>query len=486
MKIGRSVLALCRLGFCIVLLVAAGCGGRSVLEVDLDASTRDASVDVSVGPGADGMDLPTETSSSVDATQTLDTSAIDTAARSTLRVTSSSFPTGEPVLPDRRCAVSVRRHPRQCRQLWACGRACPAGAVCSAGICQTTCTVPGTTNCAGGCVNLATSAANCGACGRACVGGQQCVNGACACTQGTRPRFALPAVSISLPIPQLRSVRQPSVSRLSWGPAARSARLESARLLAMRAHRVRHCVRQRADQQRNCGACGNACPAGATCVGGMCACPAGLALCGNACVDVGIDELNCGACGRVCPPGQTCTGGTCACPGTLLACPAGCVDEQVDNTNCGGCGIRCTGGTTCESGACVCPNQGLRCGGVCTATQSDPQDCGGCNVVCPAATPICSAGVCSVVCGAGQTNCSNACVDLTSDELNCGACNRQCSVAGNCVGGACQCSAGQVTCGTTCTSLQNDPRNCGCAGGSVPAIRCARTALAWWAPARPG
>jgi hypothetical protein len=61
-----------------------------------------------------------------------------------------------------------------------------AGAMEVVGYCDATVTVPTTlpcrpidTTCAGACVNLQTSAANCGLCGRACAAGQSCVAGAC-------------------------------------------------------------------------------------------------------------------------------------------------------------------------------------------------------------------------------------------------------------------------------------------------------------------
>src|SRR5689334_15458877 len=78
MKLERSVLWLCRLGFGAYLAVAgAACGGRSLLDVEepdgalpdgaihvVDASGSDASVDVSVSP-PDGS--PVDVSVTVDA-----------------------------------------------------------------------------------------------------------------------------------------------------------------------------------------------------------------------------------------------------------------------------------------------------------------------------------------------------------------------------------------------------------------------------------
>ena len=62
----------------------------------------------------------------------------------------------------------------------ACGTACAAGQVCSAGTCATTCQT-GLTACGGSCRDLQTDAANCGACGTACTPGLYCIAGACGC-----------------------------------------------------------------------------------------------------------------------------------------------------------------------------------------------------------------------------------------------------------------------------------------------------------------
>ena len=95
----------------------------------------------------------------------------------------------------------------------ACGRACPGGGRCVAGMCQatcglaglpccvgsvceegTTCTagtcsrgpmcLPGQTLCAGTCVDLMSSALHCGVCGRFCASGERCVMGSCQATCG--------------------------------------------------------------------------------------------------------------------------------------------------------------------------------------------------------------------------------------------------------------------------------------------------------------
>ena len=65
----------------------------------------------------------------------------------------------------------------------ACGTACAAGQVCSAGTCATTCQT-GLNACGGSCRDLQTDAANCGACGTACGPGQYCTAGVCGCPPG--------------------------------------------------------------------------------------------------------------------------------------------------------------------------------------------------------------------------------------------------------------------------------------------------------------
>ena len=73
----------------------------------------------------------------------------------------------------------------------------------------------------------------------------------------------------------------------------------------------------------NCGTCGNACPAGSVCNGGVCGCSAaGQMLCGNACIDVMSDNDHCGGCNRPC--NGTCTNGACVSTpgGTVLLPPS--------------------------------------------------------------------------------------------------------------------------------------------------------------------
>jgi len=157
------------------------------------------------------------------------------------------------------------------------GDPCPAGASC-----QQTCGTSGQVSCDGACVNLASSASNCGACGNACAAGEICSNATC-----------IAASSLACTAP---------TTNCNGG-----------------------CFDLRTSAS-NCGACGNACPVGASCNFFQCACPEGktavggacvsncvspLTACGSACKNLSSDVNNCGACGNVCPRWYDCIRGVC-------------------------------------------------------------------------------------------------------------------------------------------------------------------------------
>jgi hypothetical protein len=170
-----------------------------------------------------------------------------------------------------------------------------------------------------------------------------------------------------------------------------------------------------------CGTCaqlGDRCAADGDCCSNFCnaggcdklTCPAGQALCQNQCFDTrqfDTDNANCGACGNACPAGQFCSNGACgscaqlgdrcgvngdccsgfcdqggcdkpSCAAGQTACGPNCVDTSSDAGNCGACGQSCPLGAVCTAGACVAPAACLPDGAVCVV---DTDCCGGFCIV---------------------------------------------------------------------------------------------------------
>lgn len=136
---------------------------------------------------------------------------------------------------------------------------CPdTGALCSEGL----------TRCGGACVDLSSTAAQCGACDVACSATQTCIEGACQCAPGTVQCGARCAVIASDP--------------------------------------------------ENCGGCagagGTACAPDQVCEQGQCKATCTLASssrCDRSCVDLNSDAFHCGACGTVCADSRSCHEGVC-------------------------------------------------------------------------------------------------------------------------------------------------------------------------------
>jgi hypothetical protein len=113
---------------------------------------------------------------------------------------------------------------------------------------------------------------------------------------------------------------------------------------------------------RHCGACGNLCPPGASCVYGVCLCPEGTVRCGGVCTTL-QDLDHCRGCRNVCEAwpymipacGVTdcvfiCVGGRADCDNRRLT---GC-ETQIDSDprNCGACGHVCAPGQRCVNFEC--------------------------------------------------------------------------------------------------------------------------------------
>jgi len=369
------------------------------------------------------------------------------------------------------CEVALQTDNANCG---ACGRTCGAGQVCSAGVCTTTCAAPLAT-CAGAggsyCANTLSDPSNCGTCGTTCALANASISGcnASACV----------VVSCGT----------------GFGNCDGAA--------------TNGCETNLRTDNMNCGACGNACAGGQSCVSGACACPAGQTLCGGACVDLRTNSTNCGVCGRAC----VLTNATSACVSSVCAVTAcgtgfadcdgsaasGCeTNTQTDSTNCGACGRTCGAGQVCSRGVCAttCATPLTTCssGGAsyCANTTIDPANCGACGRACAlpnASASGCGAGACTVqTCATGFGDCNGTASDgcetnLLTSSASCGACGRACTLANAtaaCGAGACAitaCATGFFNCNGTASdgcevNLQADNNNCGacgrtCAAGQV-------------------
>jgi hypothetical protein len=79
---------------------------------------------------------------------------------------------------DTTCAGSCVNLQSSATNCGACGRACAAGESCVAGVCGIACPA-GQSLCGGACVDVTSDSNHCGTCGRTCIGGQWCIAGAC-------------------------------------------------------------------------------------------------------------------------------------------------------------------------------------------------------------------------------------------------------------------------------------------------------------------
>ena len=260
----------------------------------------------------------------------------------------------------------------------------------------------------------------------------------------------------------------------------------------------------------NCGACGNKCAAGSSCLAGVCqavncqmtGCPGGTTCCGTLCINTATDLANCGNCGNKCAAGANlCQSGACCFPQTgggevcgsivcaapLQACNNVCVDESTDPGNCGFCGNTCAAGSTCVNGMCsttttcnggpACSPAQSCCKTGCSDTLTDSQNCGGRGRPVPARQQLLG-GSCSKTCNGGPVCtgalqcCTSGCTDTTSSVTNCGSCGFTCPAGDVCVGGACQatcnggptCTGAEACCKTGCSDLTTDTQNCGKCG----------------------
>ena len=286
------------------------------------------------------------------------------------------------------------------------GVACPPGNLCSSGMCETTCQV-GLVDCAGTCVNPGTDPQHCGAAdgcgvggvgsaGSRCAPGEVCNLGACSlscqaglvncagtCVDGaTSNRFcgATPGCGAS-------GMGSPGTSCLAGHVCVAGACSLTCQAGLVNCDGT--CIDPQSDRA-HCGATG-ACGAGASgspgavcssgqvCSGGACqvSCPAGEVNCGGTCVDPALSNQHCGATGQcgtggvggagaACAAGSVCSGGVCqvSCQLAQVDCYGTCIDPRSNPTYCGAtgqcgaggvgrAGTRCGSGQACVAGGCV-------------------------------------------------------------------------------------------------------------------------------------
>lgn len=177
-------------------------------------------------------------------------------------------------------------------------------------------------------------------------------------------------------------------------------------------------------------------------------CAAPRSMCGENCVDTNVDPIHCGACGNRCPTGQSCVSGRCqlVCPTGQTACVGRCVDTAIDPANCGSCGRACASGSTCSGSACSAIAMGVAAGGPCTGMTCGASGAMGCSM-------IVAAGFCTAACNNGAPS---------SEQSQCGGPGSTCLT-----GVPFDLEAGQGVCTRACNPAATSEATGGCAPGNV-------------------
>ncbi len=404
----------------------------------------------------------------------------------------------------RRC-VDPTVDPANCGS---CGRACAAGESCVSGTCTLVCPA-GQTRCGSACRDLQRDGEHCGACDAACAAGQACRAGRCelncptgqtacgsACRDLGTDEAHCGACDMACGTPPNATVTC-AMGRCERTCAAGFADCDMSP--------ANGCEADTRASVAHCGRCGSACTAAngtPRCVNGECgvaACNAGFGDCdydpANGCeTDVRASAMHCGRCGATCNLANataTCTGGTCSvgvCNAGFADCdmnPANGCETPLQSTNahCGMCGRACTTGEVCSAGVCTltCPAGQTACGAGCFDLQTSAAHCGGCSMACPSAANAvsrCDTGRCAFTCVAGFADCdgmaANGCeTDTRTSAAHCGTCRNACAAANGtpaCESSRCAvatCNAGFADCDMTAAN--------GCeADTRVSATHCGR------------
>jgi len=300
------------------------------------------------------------------------------------------------------CGTNLLTDSKNCG---ACGNACPQSSAfpelnmdtqCVDGACQRQCVAKGNTqygDCNGlvddGCeTNLSNNPDNCGACGNSCPPGpdgeRRCLNGHCGCAAGETWCNPVGCTDTSTDDTNCGACGNlcqgtdagPPPEHMSYHcGGGKCAQLTCDKGWADCNGNVQEdgCEIDIVNDPKNCGACGNVCPAGQKCLTRgntiACGCEPSETLCNNGkeyCADLLNDTRNCGACGYSCPFKNnyvaSCRKGFCEyeCPPGRGDCDGdvsnGCeADLMVNGRHCGSCGNQCNtaAGQPCISGSCL-------------------------------------------------------------------------------------------------------------------------------------
>jgi hypothetical protein len=193
----------------------------------------------------------------------------------------------------------------------------------------------------------------------------------------------------------------------------------------------------RCPKDRRCN--GRCCPKHGHCARGKCKCDRGYTKCGSKCRNLKTDPQNCGACGHACDAGETCVGGACVsalCGNAQIDPGEQCDGANLDGKICQSLGfysgvLACAPDCTFDTSGCNCEPWSSKCDGACTSPD-DVNNCGGCGNVCDghgrSTNTQCYQGQCYYTCPDGYQSC-----DSTGARLN------GCECEGTaCCSGACQ------------------------------------------------